>query len=169
MSQHEPGFEPGAAGPRGPEPTRATKPLAPRIILLLVAGAILLAIGLWTGGNGGNGRPAAPTAAPAPLVIVEPGDSAEVSAPLDVTFTTDAPLRLTPAGWQASHYHLHALLDGASVMPGALDIRALGEQHFRWRIKTVDAGPHTLRLVWARPDHRAIPEGASEEVSFQVK
>ena len=167
MSQHEPRSDSPTGRERGRgDPDRATKPLAPRIILLLVAGAILLAIGLWTGGNGGS---QAPTFAPAPLAILEPADSGSVDAPLDVTFSTEAPLHLTPAGWQADGYHLHALLDGAQIMPGALDIRALGEGRYRWRLKDVGPGGHDIRLVWARADHHAIPEGASADVPFTVK
>lgn len=166
MSQHDDDSERGAALPEATTARKATKPLAPRIILLLIAGAILLAIGLWTGGDGDR---AARPAGPAALSIIQPADSAEVPSPLDITFSTDAPLRLTPAGWQADRYHLHALLDGGQVMPGALDIRALGDHRFHWRIRAVQPGAHTLRLVWARPDHRSIPEGASDEVAFQLK
>jgi hypothetical protein len=157
--------------PDGPEPTPPprdrNRPLTPTVMLLLVLGAILLAIGLWTGGND-RGLSTAP-AAPAQLTIVDPVDSAEVAAPLEVTFSTTAPLHLTPTGWQATRYHLHALIDGTSVMPGALDLHDLGEGHFRWRIKGMAPGSHTLRLVWARPDHRAIPEGASDEVEFELR
>ncbi len=151
------------AGARRGTPTR---PLAPTIILLLVVGGILLAIGLWTGGN--QHAPSA-AAAPAALTILEPADSATVAAPVEITFSTPAPLRLTPMGWQAEHLHLHAIVDGAEIMPGALDIRALGEDRYRWRLKSVAAGAHDIRLVWARPDHRSIPEGASADVPFTVK
>ncbi len=143
------------------------RPLAPTIILLLVVGGLLLAIGLWTGGND-HATPAS-AAQPASLTIVEPKDSGVVDAPLEITFATTAPLRLTPMGWQADRLHLHAIVDGAEVMPGALDIRAVGDGQFRWKLKTVGPGAHDIRLVWARPDHRAIPEGASPDVPFTVK
>ncbi len=145
----------------------AQRPLAPTIILLLVVGGLLLAIGLWTGGN--DHATPAPAAAPATLTIVEPKDSAVVDAPLEITFATTAPLRVTPMGWQAGRLHLHAIVDGTEVMPGALDIRAVGDGEFRWKLKSVGPGTHDLRLVWARPDHRAIPEGASRDVPFTVK
>lgn len=145
----------------------AQRPLGPTVILLLVVGGLLLAIGLWTGDND-HATPATP-AQPAQITIVEPADSAQVAAPLEITFTTTAPLRLMPSGWQAGPLHLHAVIDGAEVMPGALDIRAQGEGRFRWRIKAVAAGAHVVRLVWARADHRAIPEGASQEVAVVVK
>lgn len=165
------GLSSESSKPDGPEPTPPprdrNRPLTPTVMLLLVVGAILLTIGLWTGGN--DRGPATAPAAPAQLTILEPIDSAEVAAPLELTFSTTAPLHLAPTGWQAARYHLHALIDGTSVMPGALDIRDLGAGHFRWRIKAIAPGPHTLRLVWARPDHRAIPEGASDEVEFEVR
>ncbi len=154
-------------GPGDARRNSAQKPLAPTIILLLVVGGLLLAIGLWTGGH--EKATPAPAAAPAQLTIVEPADSAQVAAPLEITFTTSAPLRLTPMGWQAGQLHLHAVIDGAEVMPGALDMRALGEGRFRWRLKDVAAGSHDIRLVWARADHRAIPEGASGDVTVEVK
>ncbi len=147
-------------------PPSEQRPLAPTIILLLVVGGILLGIGLWTGGNDRHAAPANPAAT---LTIVEPADSATVAAPLDVTFSTAAPLRLTPMGWQAEHLHLHAIVDGTEIMPGALDIRALGEGRYRWRLKDVGPGSHDIRLVWARADHHAIPEGASADVPFTVK
>ncbi len=51
----------------------APRPLTPTIIILFVVGAILLAIGLWTGGGGG--QRARPVARPDSLVIVAPSDS----------------------------------------------------------------------------------------------
>jgi len=157
------GDTPGVRGPhRGP------RPLAPTILLLLVGGGLLLAIGLWTGGYRRQ-RTSPVAAAAAPLTVLEPKDSAQVDAPLEVTFSTTAPLHLTPMGWQAGSLHLHALVDGAQVMPGALDIHALGDGRFRWKLKAVGPGPHDIRLVWARPDHHAIPEGASGDVPFTVK
>lgn len=159
------GGRPPAEPGRGSRP--AQRPLAPTIILLLVVGGLLLAIGLWTGGN--DRATPARAAQPATLTIVEPKDSAVVDAPLEITFATTAPLRLSPLGWQAERLHLHAIVDGAEVMPGALDIRAVGDGQFRWKLKSVGPGAHDLRLVWARPDHRAIPEGASRDVPFTVK
>jgi len=158
----------GPAPAPGDAPRKAMqKPLGPTVILLLVAGGVLLGIGLWTGGND-RATPGAP-APPAQLTIVEPADSAQVTAPLEITFTTTAPLHITPMGWQAGQLHLHAIIDGSEIMPGALDIRALGQGQFSWRLKTVGAGTHDVRLVWARPDHRAIPEGASQDVAVVVK
>ncbi len=162
-----PGFVPTPADPGDDRRKTAQKPLAPTIILLLVVGGLLLAVGLWTGGHDQGNAPA--PAQPAALTIVEPADSAQVTAPLEITFATTAPLRLTPMGWQAGQLHLHAVIDGAEVMPGALDIRALGEGRFRWRLKSVAAGSHDIRLVWARADHRAIPEGASQDVAVEVR
>ncbi len=146
---------------------REQRPLGPTIVLLLVVGGLLLGIGLWTGGHQQQATPAA--AAPAGLTILEPTDSATVAAPPEITFSTTAPLRLTPMGWQADRLHLHALVDGAELMPGALDISALGEGRYRWRLNNVGPGAHDVRLVWARPDHKSIPEGASADVPFTVK
>ncbi len=151
----------------GPERSHpgAPRPLTPAIVVLFLVGALLLVIGLMTG----RGGPSAPRSRPDSLTVVTPVDSATVPAPLTITFATRAPLRVGPLGWQAGSYHLHALLDGNDVMPGALDIEALGNQQYRWTLKDVPAGEHTLRLVWARPDHRSIPEGASPEISVTVQ
>ena len=145
----------------------APRPLTPTIVALFVVGAVLLIIGLWTGGGGGpKARPVAP---PDSLVITAPDDSATVPAPLTITFATRAALRAGPMGWQAGAYHLHALLDGADIMPGTLDVQSAGTGQFRWTLKNVAAGAHTVRLVWARPDHRSIPPGASREISLTVQ
>ncbi len=145
----------------------APRPLTPTIVVLFVVGAILLIIGLWTGGGGG--QRAHSVAQPDSLVIVAPTDSATLPAPLAITFATRAALRAGPMGWQAGAYHLHALLDGQDLMPGVQDVRAAGAGQFRWTMKNVPAGAHTIRLVWARPDHRSIPEGASQEISITVQ
>lgn len=147
---------------------RATpRPLTPTILFLLLVGGLLLAIGIWTGNNS-TGRSAGPSNAPDSLVITAPADSAEAPAPLDIAFSTRAPLRLGPAGWQAHTYHIHAVIDTLQVMPGAMDIHSRGQGQFTWRLKTIEPGVHHLRLVWARADHRTIPEGASQEITVTV-
>ncbi len=143
----------------------APRPLTPTIFFLLLAGVVLLVIGIWTGNND---RPSARATAPDSLVITAPADSSEAAAPLEIAFATRAPLRLSPMGWQAGVYHLHAVVDTAQVMPGAMDIRALGQGNFTWRLASVLPGMHHVRLVWARADHRTIPEGASAEITVMV-
>ncbi|HET9986672.1 MAG TPA: hypothetical protein VFQ38_24050 [Longimicrobiales bacterium] len=147
-------------------PPGGSKPLTPKILGFLVAGALLIAVSLWVGDRRGT---ATASSGPAALVVGQPAADATVAEPLVVEFATTAPLRLTPAGWQADAYHLHALVDGAQRMPAANDITDLGGGRFRWTLGSVGPGPHELRLIWARPDHRSVPEGASEVVSFQVK
>lgn len=160
--------DPNESGSNGGERgTRGIRPLTPTVVLLLFVGALLLAIGLWTSGN--DRTPPAPAPTVQPLAIVEPADSANVAAPLEVTFSTAAPLHITPMGWQAAGLHLHALVDGTEVMPGALDVRSLGDGRYRWRFKQIEPGTHTVRLVWARADHRSIPEGASNEIEVEVR
>ncbi len=144
----------------------APRPLTPMIFFLLLVGVVLLAIGIWTGN--GQRRPVATSAAPDSLLITGPADSAQVPAPLDITFSTRAPLRLTPMGWQAGGYHLHAVVDTTQLMPGTMDIRSLGQGDFTWRLASVQPGLHHVRLVWARSDHRTIPEGASDEIVVTV-
>ena len=144
----------------------APRPITPTIVILLVVGAILLVVGLWTGG-GGRARSA--VTRPDSLTILAPSDSATVAAPLTITFATSATLRLGPMGWQAGSYHLHALVDGSDLMPGAVDVQALGGGQYRWTLKSLAAGTHTIRLVWARRDHRSIPEGASQEIFVAVQ
>lgn len=143
-----------------------SKPLTPKILGFLVAGALLIAVSLWVGDRRGT---AAARTGPAPLVVSQPAADTTVSEPLVVEFATTAPLRLTLAGWQADSYHLHALVDGAQRMPAANDITDLGGGRFRWTLGSVGPGPHDLRLIWARPDHRSVPEGASEVVPLQVR
>lgn len=140
------------------------RPMMPVIVAFLVGGALLLALGLWV-----NGRKNEPRSGPAALHIVAPAAGAEVTRPLEVLFQTDAPLALAPMGWNAAGYHLHAMVDGAERMPGAADVTALGSGRFRWTVTGVAPGDHQLQLVWARPDHRSIPEGASGVRSFRVR
>lgn len=143
----------------------APRPLTPTILFVLFAGLFLLAIGIWTGKHAD--RPAA-SARPDSLRITAPPDSAQVGAPLEVTFSTAAPLRVSAMGWQAGGYHIHAVVDTAQVMPGTLDIRSLGQGQFTWRLGGVGPGLHHVRLVWARPDHQTIPDGASAEITVIV-
>ena len=90
----------------------APRPLTPTIFFILLVGVLLLAIGIWTGNDRG---PAAGPAGPDSLVINAPLDSTQVAAPLEIAFSTAAPLRLSPMGWQAGSYHIHAIVDTAQV------------------------------------------------------
>lgn len=143
----------------------APRPLTPTIFFILLVGVLLLAIGIWTGNDRG---PAVGPAGPDSLVINAPLDSTQVAAPLEIAFSTAAPLRLSPMGWQAGSYHIHAIVDTAQVMPGTLDIQSLGQGQFTWRLGSVQPGVHNVRLVWARPDHRTVPDGASQEITVMI-
>jgi hypothetical protein len=151
---------------RPPEPAASdpAPPLLPVVLGFILAGALLLVLGLWRGGT--SGAPGTSTI-PA-LAIVEPTANAVLEQPLVVVFETDR-LALTPSGWLSGDLHLHAHVHGVELMPGAADVEHLGGRRYRWTIRHLPAGAHQIRLLWAGPDHRRIPEGRSAVVPFHLR
>ncbi len=151
-----------------PEPRRS---IAPAVISLIVAGVLILVVGLWVGKRQAARAASGETAAaetPGALTILSPADGDELAT--DTTrllFATPAPLELTPRGWLAGSWHPHVLVDGQERMAGATDIADLGDGRFAWRV-SLPPGPHTLRLVWATLAHRIVESDASGTVSVRV-
>ncbi len=140
---------------------------APVVIALLLAGALILALGYGVGKR--SEHAAAPTAeAPAGLRILAPQSGDSTAGPtLRLVFRTDAPLELTPRGWLAGSWHVHAMVDGQPTMAAAPDIQALGGNRFAWSL-TLSAGDHEVQLRWADLRHTMVAAGASAAVRIHV-
>jgi hypothetical protein len=140
-----------------PEP--ATRPsLLPVVLGFVFAGVLLLVIGFWTAQRQKN----QPIDVPPTARLIVPAGDTTVGTRLTVTFETSVPLRLGAAGWAAGRYHLHALLDSVELMPGANDIRQLPTGSYSWTVSGVRPG--RFQLVWARPDHTRLDQGASQRI-----
>jgi hypothetical protein len=128
------------------------------VLGFVVAGVLLLVIGFWTAQRQQN-----PPADAVPVVtLLSPASDTTVGGALTVHFKTSAPLRLGPAGWAAGRYHLHALLDGVELMPGATDIRQVEGGGYTWAVTPVRPG--VFQLLWARPDHTRVSQSASRQI-----
>lgn len=134
------------------------------MIGLLLAGAGILALGLWAG----NRDSTAAVAGPLQLELLAPRASELIRGDsVDVVFRTTAPLSLTPRGWMAGRLHLHAYVDDTEYMPAAADIRTLDEGRFLWRLP-VSPGDRLIRLAWSGADHRPLRPGMSPAVRIRV-
>lgn len=141
---------------------------APVVISLLLAGALILALGYGVGKRHQSAAPRGPNP-PGALAILAPrsGDSTS-DAMLRLDFRTDAPLELTPRGWLAGPWHVHAVVDGRPRMAAASDIRSLGDGRYEWTLRP-GPGAHDVQLVWADVQHRVVTAGASAVVRVHVR
>jgi hypothetical protein len=103
------------------------------------------------------------------LSITTPAPHTVVDTPLVIRFTSSPALQLQPTGWGYDRMHLHAWLNDQQYMPGATDIHVLDERTFEWILPTAVRGSATLRLRWADAMHRALPEGATEPVTIEIR
>jgi hypothetical protein len=145
-----------------PPPSRAS--LLPALIGFLLAGAGILALGLWLGS-----REAAPRVPQ--LTLAEPTAAATVDRPLVLVFDVDRRrMRLGPGGWGVGQLHIHAWIDDREIMPAAADIEFIGSPaRYRWTISGALPGERTARVGWSDLQHRPVQEGVSETVRFTVR
>ena len=134
--------------------------LLPVVIGFSFAGILLLAVSYWATQRQKN--PSAET--PPALTLLSPARDTVITDTFTIQFRTGSPLRLGPAGWAAGRYHLHALLDGVELMPGAADIRQLPEGSYSWTFTM--ARPGAFQLVWALPNHTRLRQGATDPIRF---
>lgn len=97
------------------------------------------------------------------LVIDAPASGDTIRGPVALEFQLSAPLTAGPAGWQWRDLHLHAEVDGASLMPRTTDI-ARTEGGYRWTLPALPPGSRRLRLGWAGDDHRPLAAGVTPEI-----
>jgi hypothetical protein len=142
-------------------PARAS--VVPQIVGILIAGLVVLAIGLWLGR-----RPVGPAEGLLQIELVRPSAGDTVVGNARIEFRTKARLTKAPEGWRAGRLHLHALVDGVELMPGAADITRIGDGAFVWQLPQLRAGEHEIALRWSAPDHRPVDEGATDIVPFVV-
>ncbi|MGH7481074.1 MAG: hypothetical protein ACRELV_02890 [Longimicrobiales bacterium] len=138
------------------------------VVALLVGGAVILGLGYWAGKRQAGDARFGPQP-PAALTMIRPAAGDTLPAgPTMLRFATSAPLELTPRGWMAGSYHLHAYVDGVEHMPGAADIRALDDGRFVWTL-SLESGLRRLRLAWASGTHRALGTGSTAAITVHVR
>ena len=146
----------------------ATRNFSDRLLGAIAAAMLLLAVVAGIGSLVG-GEPEAQTPASFPLELQSPANGASVGNPVELVFTTAAPLTQTRMGWGTQGLHLHAAVNGQDVMPAGPEITQIGSGRYRWRLRLSGAGEYTLRLFWSGPDHAPIAEGASAPVAVRVE
>lgn len=136
----------------------------PAIIGFAIAGAGILALGLWLGTR--ERAPVVPQ-----LTLVAPVEGDAVGRPVELVFdVTPARMRVGPGGWGVGALHIHAWIDEREIMPAAADIEYIGSPaRYRWTIEGVEPGERTARVGWSDSRHRAVVEGMSERVRFTVE
>lgn len=103
-----------------------------------------------------------------PLELVSPRNGEPAGNPVELVFTTAAPLTQTPMGWGTESLHLHAAVNGQDVMPAGSELTSLGGERYRWRLRVPGRGDYTLQLFWSGPDHAPLAEGASDVIRVRV-
>ncbi|HSJ10912.1 MAG TPA: hypothetical protein VK928_13395 [Longimicrobiales bacterium] len=140
----------------------STPSRTPAIIGFLIAGAVILGLGFFGDRFARNDDATLPA-----LAIAAPADGDSLANPVTLSFTSAAPLELhTGMGWMAGELHLHAMVDGAEIMPAAADIRPVGTG-YEWRLPNLDAGERTLYLTWAGRHHGNLA-GTSDTIRIHI-
>jgi hypothetical protein len=148
--------------------TKSARGFSDRLLGFIGGGLLLLALVVAINSLVRGSSPEAQPSPAHPLVLVEQQDDQSVSNPVELIFTTDAPLTQTPMGWGAESLHLHAAVNGQDVMPAGPEITSLGSERYRWMLRLPGPGNYTLRLFWSGPDHAPLAEGASEAIRIRV-
>jgi hypothetical protein len=72
-------------------------------------------------------------------------------------------------GWNAGGRHVHLLVGGTELMAGSADVQPLGDNRYRWTVRSLPRGARTLQLTWSDEAHRPLAEGASRPVKVTVR
>jgi hypothetical protein len=140
----------------------STPSRTPAIIGFLIAGAAILGLGFFGDRFSRDDDATLPA-----LAIVAPADGDSLRNPVTLRFTSAAPLELhTGMGWMAGELHIHAMVDGAEIMPAAADIRPAGNA-WEWRLPLLDAGERTVYLTWAGRHHGNLT-GPTDTIRIRV-
>lgn len=149
------------------DPNRTT--LADRVLGAVGGAMIVFAVVLLFVGGPSDGDLGAASDAPG-LEMLQPAHSATIRTErLVVVFGVEGDFGPIPGGWGTEVLHLHLALNGIELMPGPQDIERVSPGVYRWTLPRPDPGLHTLRLVWAGPDHRAIEGAGSRTVQVRVE
>jgi hypothetical protein len=138
----------------------------PRSILPVVVGIVLTIVLLAGLGYLAQLRRNATPNTPA-LTVIRP-TSEPLDSPFVVEFNSSEPLELTPNGWVADAWHLHARVNGVEYMPAAAEITSSGNT-YRWTLPAVPRGPVSFKLGWADQRHREVSTGSSDVVETIVR
>ncbi len=149
-------------------PRRGSRGFPDRVLGILGAGMLVLAVVVLIrgGAEDGVGRP---LAAPPAIELVEPVTGSELAGPLGVVFEVAEELAPQRSGWGVGGYHLHLRLDGLELMPGTADVEALSRERYRWTVGPLQPGPHRLQLYWSDASHVAVQGGESAVVEVTVE
>jgi hypothetical protein len=159
----------GPSGSPGGRPAPPQPPISSRGMLIgtLLLGLLLLGFALWADSAG---KQAGAAARRVPQIeLLEPTDGQVVQGAVALVFHTPSELRRSPDGWESDGLHIHASVDGIELMPGADDIRPLGNNRYRWQLRPLPPGERALRLFWSDRLHREIEAGASPAVRVQAR
>jgi hypothetical protein len=127
----------------------------PIVIGFLLAGLLLLGLGLWVARRPARVQPR--------VTLISPARDTTINGPLQLYFESSIPLELMPTGWGNGPYHLHALVDSVEVMAGGTDVRPAGNGRYYWTLPALERPAH-VQLVWALPNHGRLGTGASQRV-----
>ena len=143
------------------QPTRSRAPL---ILGFLLAGGLLLGLGLFAD----RVRRAPDRGLPELTLLTPAAEDTLAAGPLELRFRSGAPLELGSMGWVADDLHPHVLLDGVEYMAGPADIMADGDA-YRWSLPALEPGTHTLLLAWAGSHHGTLSDTVGQTVRLHVR
>lgn len=142
--------------------TQRPSPVVPVAIGILLTAVLLAALGYLASQR----RQA--QSGPPNLTLLGPARGQVVDSPLVIRFASGAPIRLTPNGWLAGRWHLHARVNGIEHMPAAADISA-SDSTYDWVVPAVPRGRASVRLGWADLRHREVTGGRTNEIDIVVR
>ncbi len=102
------------------------------------------------------------------ITIISPTEGASVEPTIAVVFETAADLSAMTMGAKPVGVHLHANIDGTSVMPVMEDLIRLDKNRYRYVFDLpVAPGRHTVSVFWSDTQHKTI-DSTIRKVSVTV-
>ncbi len=95
-----------------------------------------------------------------PIRLVAPTSRARVKAPVALLIATPADISqftmddsMGTMSGMGPHVHLHIVVDSSAYMPTARQLTKVGPSRYAYRLQTMSAGPHTVKVYWAANKH----------------